>query len=136
MIIIFFFNYFDLNFSNSLTFNINYYGRVNHQTYYSYEKINCTQTTEKIWDNGIDTSYQFHMNNISCSSSLTNYDQVFISIEPLYDLNTNFKINYYYSSLSGGGYDNYYFGDENFSIVERFTISLVILIYCYLLILT
>lgn len=73
--------------------NTYYFGRVNHNnSYYTYEDINCTLSrTFNINSNSNKVSVNY--SNLSCSSDLTNYDNIYIyeSFAYAYDENNSYS---------------------------------------------
>lgn len=89
------YNYSDENYVNSIEYRYLFFGRVNHNTYYSYEPINCT--TSVLSSTAIDTTKKqatttFFPYGLTCSSDLTSYDNIYIRIYNTYDVNTNSSI--------------------------------------------
>lgn len=93
-----------------------YFGRVNHGTYYSYESINCGSNiyqsyaiTNNYYD-GYILPYGF-----SCTSNLSNYDEIFLRIDFLpqnddyltYNLNlsTNYGYVYNFDNITNSVYN-------------------------------
>lgn len=97
------FNYVDSNYVDSLEPQFLYFGRINNTTYYSYEKINCSSsyTIEKNESTNLATINLFS-NGISCSSDLTNYDNIYIRVYYNYDNNSDSLIKAYKSSINYG----------------------------------
>ena len=104
------FNYTDYDIIDKQSYQLFYYGRINHNTYYSYERINCFTPFSSAYGND-DNYYISTIQNTTCSSDLTNYDQLFIQLrQPSLAQIYNVKIttNYGYAGFSpinnGGNY--------------------------------
>lgn len=106
------FNYDNLDYIDSMNTQFFYYGRIDHGSYYSYESINCFNPYSASYNND-DNLYTGVIQNISCSSDLTNYDQIFIRMRQVSFSkihNYNFSYNYGYVNYSpvfngGNSYD-------------------------------
>lgn len=96
------FKYYDNNMVDDLDFDTYYYGRVDNGNYYSYEKINCLRDGAITYDYDINNNYKVIYSNFRCSSSLTNYDYIYIRFRPRYINTTNNKISNIYMSSSSG----------------------------------
>ncbi len=83
---------------NNTNFNYICSGRINNSNYYSYESFPCSLSSSY---SSTDTSITYNFNNFSTSSSLSNYDKIYITIDTKYlDSNINttiFDLNYNYS---------------------------------------
>lgn len=86
------FNFTGLENIDSIRYNILYFGRINHSdNYFSYEKINCNPlniVSSAIGEDHVITT--FFPNGLTCSSDLTNYDNIYIQIQP-YNYNSTDK---------------------------------------------
>ena len=91
-----------------------YYGRKNNGTYYSYESINCSNSSSVSSNENV---YDFTFNNFTCTSDLTNYDKIYIYTTQkyiddsipmfIYGLDVNTSANIYYGNYLGVLYENF-----------------------------
>ena len=65
---------------NPFPYLYNFYGRKDNTTYYSYEKIDCFMG--QMYGIGTDNVYNYYVNNVSCTTDLTPYDNIYINIYP------------------------------------------------------
>lgn len=65
---------------NPFPYLYNFYGRKDNSTYYSYEKIDCFMG--QMYGIGSDNVYNYYVNNVSCTTDLTPYDNIYINIYP------------------------------------------------------
>lgn len=111
------FNYDNLDYIDSMNTQFFYYGRIDHGSYYSYESINCFNPYSASYNN-YDNLYTGVIQNISCSSDLTNYDQIFIRMRQVsFAKIHNYKFTYNY------GYVNYspvFNGGNSYDIMDYF----------------
>ena len=79
------YNYNDFNYVSNNNFVIQYFGRVNHSSYYSYEYLQCTPTNNNKFTSTYNNLQKYVSTSIlpdgfSCTSDLTNYDYIYLSI--------------------------------------------------------
>lgn len=67
-------------YTNNFDYTIEYYGRINNSTYYTYDKLTCNNTTSL----NISESYELIISDIQCNGNLSNYDKFFVTIKPNY----------------------------------------------------
>ena len=77
------FNYIDSNYIESLQPFINFYGRVDNNGYYTYEDLTCN--VSNLSNFNIDSNRNLVIgslfNGVSCTSSLANYDNIYVYIQ-------------------------------------------------------
>lgn len=111
------YNYESYDYSSHVNYIYEYYGRINHGTYYSYEPITCS-SNEYVRDMYTYSSkyveLSFFPQGFSCDSDLSNYDNIYISIEFNSDdsfdksiYNLTFNSNYGYSKMLSNWYSSY-----------------------------
>lgn len=119
------FNYEEYN-----TFNINtkFFGRKDNTSYYSYEPLNCSslELISLAYDTeNNNASGSIYPNGFSCSSDLTDYDNIYLFIQLIPTQNANSYVisNLVYSSNYGNikNFDNTFITSNDVEIYEPFT---------------
>lgn len=112
------YNYNSYDYSHSLSYNVLYFGRKNNSTYYSYTPLNCSATTS-LYGSVFDTTNKKITTTIfpygfSCSSDLTDYDNIYLYIEIIpsgsYDntiYNLDLYVNYGNVIMQNGALSNF-----------------------------
>lgn len=108
------FNVNDSQYINNIDIKTNFFGRVDHSSYYSYEKINCSADTiisSFAIDGNLVTGKIFPY-GVVCSSDLSSYDQIFTRV----DILPNGSVDYVTYNLSlSSNYGNVF----NFSTINQ-----------------
>lgn len=121
------FNYEDYNYASTFNIKPSYYGRVNNNTYYSYESINCTAST--LYSLSYDTTKNKANGSLfpygfTCSSDLTNYDYIYLNfvITPGNTAYSDVVHNYTYNANYGNIYNfvNTFINQNDLQIYEKF----------------
>ena len=116
------FNYVDLDFVDNIKNQVFFFGRVNNSNYYSYEPIDCFLPNGSAYG-GEDNLYTHTFQNPTCTSSLDNYDQIFIRVRLMSTSQTGSNAIYNGSITTNKGYANtspIYNGPNYFGIMEYF----------------